>query len=158
MDNFQEALEDIEEPEYKEDGYRADQCPQHTSPQDVEDGGDADESKEDLLQEEVVTTQKVSKHLPSQKGKDGVPPAPTKSGTPPNRTKDVAGYTTPHSSFESIPEEKSKESPKKWNVRVQPPAGKEAARKWKELLRSQTKKKEELDRKRTAFYNAVWEG
>ena len=45
----------------------AEQYPQHTSPQDVEDGGGADESKEDLLQEEVVTTQKVGKHPPSQK-------------------------------------------------------------------------------------------
>ena len=32
MDNFQEALEDIKEPEYEEDGYRAEQYPQHTSP------------------------------------------------------------------------------------------------------------------------------
>ena len=70
-DNFQEALEDIEEQEYKEDVYRAEQYPQHTSPRDVEDGGDADESKEELLQEEVVTTQKVGKHPPSQKGRDG---------------------------------------------------------------------------------------
>ena len=95
---------------------------------------------------------------PSQKGRDWVPPAPTKSGTPPNRTKDVAGYTTPHSSFESIPEEESKESPNKWTDCVQTPAGKEATKKWKELLRSQKKKKEELDRKRTAFYNAVLQG
>ena len=126
--NFQEASEDIEEPEYKEDGYMAKQYPQHTSARDVEDGGGADESKEELLQEEVVTTQKVSKHPPFQKGRGGVP-SPTKSGTPPNRTKDVAGYTTPHSSFESIPEKKSKESPKKWSLLVQTPAGKEAARK-----------------------------
>ena len=89
---FQEALEDIKEPEYKEDGYMAEQYLQHMSP-------------------------------------DGVPPEPTKSGTPPNRTKDVAGYTTPHSSFENIPEEESNESPKKWSTHVQTPAGKEAARK-----------------------------
>ena len=66
-----------------------------------------------------------------------MPPAPTKAGTPPNRTKDVAGYTTPHSSFKSIPEEESKEPPKKWTDRMQTPAGKETAKKWKELLRSQ---------------------
>ena len=30
----------------------------------MEDGSDADASKEDLLQEEVVTTQKVGKHPP----------------------------------------------------------------------------------------------
>ena len=45
-----------------------------------------------------------------------MPPAPTKSGTPPNRTKDVAGHTTPHSSFESIPEEESKEPQNKGGV------------------------------------------
>ena len=65
VDNFQEALEDIEESEYEEDGYRADQYPQHTSPRDVEDGGDADESKEELLHDEVVTTQKVGYLFPT---------------------------------------------------------------------------------------------
>ena len=44
-----------------------------------------------------------------------MPPAPTKSGTPPNRTKDVVGYTTPHSSPKSRPEEESKEPPNKWD-------------------------------------------
>ena len=68
LDNFQEALEDIKELEYEEDGYSADQYPQHTSPQDVEDGGDADESKEELLQDEVVTTPKVGKYPPPKKG------------------------------------------------------------------------------------------
>ncbi len=69
MDNFQETVEDIKEPEYKEDGYSADQYPQDTSPWDVEDSGDTDESKEELLHEKVVTTQKVGKHpLPKRGG------------------------------------------------------------------------------------------
>ena len=71
MDNFQEAVDIIEEPEYKEDGYSADQYPQHTSPWEVEAGGDADESKEDLLQVEVVATQKAGKHPPPKKGRMG---------------------------------------------------------------------------------------
>ena len=78
VDNFQEALEDIEEPEYKEDGYRADQYPQHMSPRDLEDGGNADEPKEELLQEEVVTTQKVGKRPPPKKGRIGYHQHPQK--------------------------------------------------------------------------------
>ena len=56
VDKLQEAVEDIDESEYEEDGYSADQSPQHTSPWDIEYDGKTDESKEELLQEEIVTT------------------------------------------------------------------------------------------------------
>ena len=54
MDKLQEVVEDIDELKYAENGYSADQYPQHTLPWDVEDGGDAAEFKEELLQEDVV--------------------------------------------------------------------------------------------------------
>ena len=79
VDRLQEAVENIEEPEYEEDGYSTGQYSQHTSPWDVQYGGDAGESKEELLQDEVVTTQKVGKH-PSSSKKGGM--APAQSGTP----------------------------------------------------------------------------
>ena len=45
MDKPQEAVEDIKELEYEEEGYSADQPPQHTSPWDIEYGGETAESK-----------------------------------------------------------------------------------------------------------------
>ena len=46
-DKLQEAVEDVDESEYKEDGSSADQYPQHTSPWDMEDSSDAAESKKE---------------------------------------------------------------------------------------------------------------
>ena len=151
VDNFQEAVEDIEEAEYEEDWYGADQYPRDTLPWDVGDGSDADESKEELLQEEVVTTQKVGSTPPTKKGREGVSPAPTKFGTPPNRTKDVTGYTTPHSSFESIPEEESKEPPKKWDNCLRTSNHSTG-------MGAPCQGKLRCIRKRTALSTAVWEG
>ena len=67
MDNIQEAVEDIKESEYKEDGYSADQSPQHTSSWDIENDGETAESKEELLQEQIVTTHIVGKQPPPKK-------------------------------------------------------------------------------------------
>ena len=152
MDKLQEAVEDIKVLEYEEDGYSAVQYPQHTSLWDVEDGGDADESKEELLQDKVVTTQKVTKPPPLLKKGGGVPSAPTKYGTPPNRTKDVARYTTPHSSFESITEEERK----RWDDCLCTPnhsTGKKAIRQARLKWNIYTNV-----RKRTASSTAVQEG
>ena len=94
----------------------------------------------------MVTTQKVGKLPASQKERNGVPPAPTKSGTPPNRTNDGAGYTTTHSSFESIPEEEITEAMKKWKEYVRTPN------------HSIVKGRLKFIRKRTASSTAVQEG
>ena len=67
VDKLQEAVKHIKESEYEEDGYGADQSPQHNSPWDIEYSGETAESKEELLQEEIVTTQEVGKHPPLPK-------------------------------------------------------------------------------------------